>query len=71
METESKLSFEEAMVQLQEIIDKIESGSLSLEESLAKFAEGEKLVKICYESLTKAKGKLSEIQTSLGKLEEI
>ena len=39
--------------------------------SLAKFAEGEKLVKICYESLTKAKGKLSEIQTSLGKLEEI
>ncbi len=67
----SKLSFEEAMDKLQEIINKIESGTLSLEQSLKLFAEGEKLVKICYESLTKAKGKLTEIQNSLGKLEEI
>lgn len=66
-----ELSFEESCDKLQEIINKIESGSLSLQESISSFEEGQKLVKSCYEQLSQAKGKLTEIKQSLDKLEEV
>lgn len=68
---ENKISFEEACNKLQEIIDKIENGEVSLEEALLLFEQGEELVKICYNFLNNAKGKLSQIKETLGKLEEV
>lgn len=68
---ENKMSFEEACNKLQEIIDKIENGDVSLEEALTLFSQGEELVKICYQFLNNAKGQLSQIKETLGKLEEI
>ena len=65
-----KLSYEEASKQLESIISKLESGNISMSESMALFEEGKKLTKICYEHLEKAKGKLVEVKEVLGKLIE-
>ena len=42
-----KLKFEEAMQRLQEIVGKLESGEVSLEESMKLFEEGAKLSSQC------------------------
>lgn len=41
------LKFEEALAQLEEIVRKLESGELSLEDSLAQFGKGAALAKFC------------------------
>ena len=48
------IKFEEALISLEEIVKKLESGSLSLDESLESFEEAIKLVKICNEKLESA-----------------
>jgi len=50
----SELNFEEAMVQLESLVSKIEAGNLSLEDSLNEFEKGIKLSKICQKALTEA-----------------
>ncbi|MBQ8444193.1 MAG: exodeoxyribonuclease VII small subunit [Clostridia bacterium] len=68
---EKNLSYEQASKELQEIIEKIESSSLSLDDSIKLFERGQELIKICYSCLDGAKGKLTEIKESLGKIEEV
>ena len=41
------INFEEAMISLEDIVKKLESGTLSLDDSLKAFEEGIALVKIC------------------------
>ena len=53
--------FEEAMKRLEEIVQDLEDGELSLEESLKVFEEGMGLVKFCSE-------KLEEIEQRVTKL---
>lgn len=48
------LSFEEALVELERIVEKLESGDLSLEESLALFEKGQALARQCNEQLESA-----------------
>ena len=67
---EKQLSYEEAAKELQQIIEKIESQTISLDDSLKLFERGQQLIKICYASLDGAKGKLTEIKETLNKLEE-
>jgi exodeoxyribonuclease VII small subunit len=47
----SKNNFENAMKRLEEIVQDLESGDLSLEESLNVFEEGMRLIKFCSEKL--------------------
>lgn len=49
-----KEKFEEALSKLEEIVRKLESGSLSLEESLKAFEEGVRLSRVCSERLDEA-----------------
>lgn len=42
-----ELSFEQAMNRLETIVDEMESGELSLENMIARFVEGQELVKSC------------------------
>ena len=42
-----KMTFEKAMQKLEEIVKELETGELSLEDSLKKFEEGVKLTKYC------------------------
>ncbi len=65
-----ELTFERANFELEGIVAKLESGTLSMEEALKAFERGQELIKFCFSSLDKAKGKLTEIKESLGKLTE-
>jgi len=52
------LGFEEALQQLEALVEDMESGELSLEESLASFEKGVALTRICQKSLSKAEQKV-------------
>ena len=57
----SKLKFEDAIGQLEEIVDKIEAGDVSLEASLAQYEKGMALIKHCRGILQKAEKKIEKI----------
>lgn len=52
------VSFEEALNLLDDIVKKLEGGSLPLEESITAFEEAVKLVKICNDKLETAEQKV-------------
>ncbi|NMA41110.1 MAG: exodeoxyribonuclease VII small subunit [Lentisphaerae bacterium] len=54
----TKLNFEDALARLEAIVSQLESGSLSLEDSMAKFEEGMRLNKICSDKLAEAESKI-------------
>jgi exodeoxyribonuclease VII small subunit len=51
-------SFEDALLRLEEIVQRLETGEASLEESLTLFEEGIKLARLCSGQLDGAEGKL-------------
>ena len=53
--------FEEAFQELEGIVDRLESGELKLDEAMAAFEEGMKLVKLCTEKLNAAEDKLQKL----------
>lgn len=55
-----KLSYEQAREELTKVVEKLETGSATLEESLKLWERGEELAKICQEWLDGAKSKLAE-----------
>jgi exodeoxyribonuclease VII small subunit len=57
----SKLSFEQAIKKLTDIVSKIEQGQISLEQSLAQYEQGMELIKHCRAILQKAEKKIEEI----------
>jgi exodeoxyribonuclease VII small subunit len=48
------MNFEDAMTRLDAEVRKLESGNMSLEESIASFEEAVKLVRVCNEKLESA-----------------
>lgn len=68
---EKKVTFEEALTRLEEIVRAMESGSAKLDESLALFEEGVGLVKFCTGELDSAEQKVKILQAGDdGKLAE-
>ena len=57
----SKLSFEQAIKKLTDIVGKIEDGQISLEQSLTQYEQGMELIKHCRGILQKAEKKIEEI----------
>ena len=57
-------SFESAMEQLETLVSKMESGDLSLEESLKAFEKGVKLTRFCQDQLQKAELKVQELNSN-------
>jgi len=55
----SAKKFEDAMARLEEIVQSLESGNLSLEESIKAFEEGMKLAKFCSQKLEEAEKKVT------------
>ena len=55
----TKKTFEQAMKRLEKIVSDLESGDLSLENSLEFFEEGMNLVKFCSEKLEEAEHKVT------------
>ena len=52
------ITFEEAMNKLETSVSRLESGALTLDESLAEFEEAVKLIKFCNDKLSEAEQKV-------------
>lgn len=57
------ITFEQALDGLTKMVDKLESGQLSLEESVAAFEEGVKLSRACESLLDEAEQRLNILDT--------
>lgn len=66
-----KITYEMATKELSQIISKLESGTLTIDEALTLFERGKQLLSICHKTLNEAKGKLTEIKESIDGLEEL
>ncbi len=64
MAGKKKMTFEEALARLDEIVRSMEAGGAMLDESLALFEEGVKLVKFCQGALDSAEQKVKLLQKS-------
>lgn len=56
-----KLSFEDALAQLETIVESMESGQVPLAELLSKFEEGNKLLKTCEARLKDAELRIEQL----------
>ncbi|MBI3429208.1 MAG: exodeoxyribonuclease VII small subunit [Actinobacteria bacterium] len=59
---EKKLSYEAARDELMQVVNNLETGGATLEESLALWQRGEELANICQEWLDGARAKLEGIK---------
>lgn len=59
-----ELNFEKAMERLETIVQELEEGEFSLDNSIKKYEEGIKLVTFCRERLEKARQKIETITKS-------
>ena len=59
-----KLSFEDAMSELEEIVDNLESGNIDLDKSIQYYTRGSQIRAHCQKKLDEAVMKLEEIQVS-------
>lgn len=55
------MSFEKKLTRLEEIVQKMENGELSLDDSLKLFEEGVKLSRDCNKELTEAEQKVQKL----------
>jgi exodeoxyribonuclease VII small subunit len=60
-EDNSDLSFEQALAALEETVSELESGELTLEESLELFERGQRLATYCNELLEKASLRVEQL----------
>lgn len=54
-------SFESALKQLEEIVQKLEKGELTLEESLKLYEDGIRLSRLCHGKLDEAEGRIEQL----------
>ncbi|MCX9024900.1 MAG: exodeoxyribonuclease VII small subunit [Candidatus Methanoperedens sp.] len=62
------MSFEEALLELEGIVEKLEKGQLSLDKSLMLFEKGIKLVRECNDKLKSAQQKVEQLIEENGEL---
>ena len=62
-----KMSFEQALQRIEEIVSEIEEGSVPLEESIDKYAEGIKLIEHCRTVLGRAEKKIQLLTKGQGR----
>jgi exodeoxyribonuclease VII small subunit len=59
---EKEMNFETAIDGLERCVRELEEGSLTLEETLARYEEGKRYAKTCYELLENAELKIVELK---------
>ena len=59
-----KLTFEEAMKELEKLVDSLDKGDVSLDEAIAAYERGSQLKDYCQKKLLEAKMKIETIQSS-------
>ncbi len=63
---EQKLTYEQAISQLEAIVKQMEAGTLSLSDSISAYEEGIKLVKYCEKELGKYEKLISDLNKKPG-----
>ena len=67
---ETKASFEQSLKRLEKIVESLEEGEISLDESLKMFEEGIQLSKACMDTLNKAETKIKQLTKDInGKIQ--
>lgn len=61
-EPKEKISFEEGLRELESLVGKMESGEMGLEEMVAAFERGQRLVKTCNERLDEVERRIEVIR---------
>lgn len=64
----NKLSFEEAITKLEQLVSKLEQGDVPLEEAISYFKEGMELSKLCDEKLKDVQEQMAVILGEDGEL---
>ncbi|KAF0818450.1 exodeoxyribonuclease VII small subunit [Cytobacillus firmus] len=67
MADEKQLSFEQAMEELEVIVEKLEEGDVPLEEAINIYKKGMELSKLCHDKLKNVESQLTEILTEDGR----
>lgn len=62
------MTYENAIAQLNSIVQKLSSQTVPLSEATKLFEEGMKLIKFCYQEIKVTKGKVFEIKEELNSL---
>lgn len=70
MNQEKTLSFEDAMEQLEKIVEQLEEGDVPLEEAIDIYKKGMGLSKLCHDKLKNVEEQLTQIVTQDGKKED-
>jgi len=65
LDTDLPQDFETALAQLEELVAKMETGTLPLEESLAAYRRGVSLTRVCQERLAQAEQQISVLEAGL------
>ncbi len=63
MSETKKVTFEESLTELENIVQQLEKGDVPLEKALSQFQRGVELSKICQQTLEKAENTLTKIMT--------
>ena len=64
-------SFESALEELEQLVERLESGDLPLDEALADFERGVKLTRECQQKLASAEQKVKVLMEEEGKVQEL
>ena len=67
-ENDNDMTFEQSLEELETLVDKLERGQLTLDESLETFENGMKLARMCTQKLTKAERKIEKLVEKNGEL---
>ena len=59
-----KMSFEDAMKELEKLVDSLDKGDVSLDQAITAYDRGSKLKEYCEKKLNEAKMKIETIQSS-------
>ena len=68
--TNEKITFEEGINKLENIVKELESGNISLDDAINKYTEGMNLAKICGDKLNSATEKVNKILSESGELKD-
>jgi exodeoxyribonuclease VII small subunit len=69
MTTKKSYPFEQSLVKLENLVEKMEAGDLTLEDSLKTFEEGIHLTRECQQALSQAEQKVKMLVEENGQLE--
>ena len=68
-ENENEKTFEESLVELENIVKELEAGNVDLDKAIEKYSVAMKLAKSCSEKLNNATEKVNQILKENGELE--